>query len=195
MYPEPKKQRSRLDLLVRWEIAVLDRFLHEAASFFGSRACEAGGAAAEWLTPEGELTEAQLLLRAQQLVLEATLHQLNNLVDSTLLALVWRTDPDPVEQAARQGMSRASLVKALETTYGVHVRFIPGWHIVERVRDDSNALKHRAGLTMILREDIDLNEIRAVRPNLPDLEELVRGVEEWLMSLIVKTEGGVAGVV
>jgi len=184
-------QRSRLDLLVRWEIDVIDRFLHEGVPFFERRAKEAGGPESEWLTPDGRLTEPQSLLRCRQLVLEFVLQYLNSLVDAILLALLWRVreDPDPIEQARNQTLSRASVVRTLESHYKVHFRFIRGWHIVEKLREESNALKHRAGLTLVPDEALGLNQLFGVRPSVPEIEEDIGVIRDWLLAVISATEG------
>ena len=186
------RKRSRLDLLVDWKIGAIDRFLGEAYDYFGRRILEAGGADGDWITPEGRLTEPQTLVECQRLVLESSIQELNNLVDSILLALVWRAteEAEPADLAESQRTSRASLEKAIEKRYGCPLRFIPGWDVVERLREQVNAIKHRSGMTLRYRGESGFNEIVTVRVSPEDVRESIRATRNWLVGVIKATEGG-----
>lgn len=50
--------RGRLDMLLSWEIAPIQRLLQEAVPFFESRAAECGGREADRVTLDGTLGDA-----------------------------------------------------------------------------------------------------------------------------------------
>jgi hypothetical protein len=177
--------------MVHWEIDTLACLLREALPFFEKRGRAAGAPDVEWLTPQGRQSEAYMLLDCKRIALECVVEHLNNLVDSILLAIHRRSpdEPDPRQQLHSQGLSRSALTKAIESHHRVTLRCIPGWDLVEQVREQANALKHRGGLTLLARPDLGMNEILTTRYTREEADALMQGVRDWLVRIIAATEG------
>jgi hypothetical protein len=131
-----------------------------------------------WIRPDGSLSERELLRSAYDVALFSINERLNAIVDGMLLHAA-RSDEDlePQEQAGAQNRSRAILMRAIEQTHNIRLRFIPGWNVIEKVRDDANATKHRLGTTLIYHNQLDINELRTVKLTPTDVHERIQAVE------------------
>lgn len=137
--------------------------------------------------PEGPyttplLTDAQAYLLARELILQCALYQLNALVDGSLLALANHLR-DGALSLKDMGRSRTVLLteieQALDTKAGLH----PGWDQVQRLRDDVNALKHRAGFIFGEGTDFPLTIVDDIRPTPQGVLERFVGTRTWLASV------------
>ena len=182
--------RIRFDIFLAWELDPIERFLDEAPAFFEKRADESGAPAAEWMSAEGTLTDAQIYLAARSLSLAAVIYHLNAVVDYALLALATRLlSPERKLTAQALSRSRTQLTRSIEQEYRVHVRFMPGWHQVEQLREDANALKHRGGSTLPEETPMGIPLFRQVEVTPEVLHERLAGAREWLVALWQATEG------
>jgi hypothetical protein len=97
-------------------------------------------------------------------------------------------DLEPQEQAGAQNRSRAILMRAIEQAHNIRLRFISGWNVIEKVRDDANATKHRLGATLVYHNELGINELRSVKLTPNDVHDRIQAVDSWLREIIRVTE-------
>ena len=68
-------------------------------------------------------------------------------------------------------------MRAIEQTHNIRLRFISGWNVIQKVREDANATKHRLGTTLIYDNRLGINELRTVKLTLADVNERIEAVE------------------
>ena len=180
---------SRAEILLSWEIEGLKTYAREVLLFLESRISQSPEDLDDWIRPDGSLSERELLRSAYDVALFSVNERLNAVVDGMLLHAA-RSDEDlePRDQAGAQNRSRATLVRAIEQAHNIRLRFISGWNVVEKVRDDANATKHRLGTTLIYRNQLGINELRTIKLSLNDVHERIAAVESWLREIIRVTE-------
>lgn len=182
-------KRSHAEILLSWEFEGLKTYAREVLPYLESRISQSFEDLNNWIRPDGSLSERELLRSAYDVALFSINERLNAIVDGMLLHAA-RSDEDlePQEQAGAQNRSRAILMRAIEQTHDIRLRFIPGWNVIEKVRDDANATKHRLGTTLIYHNQLDINELRTVKLTPTDVHERIQAVESWLREIIRVTE-------
>lgn len=105
-----------------------------------------------WIRTDGSLSERELLRSAYDVALYSVNERLNAIVDGMLLHVARSPeDAELKEQLGAQNRSRAILMRTIKQGHNIRLRFISGWNVVEKVRDDANATKHRLGTTLVYR--------------------------------------------
>jgi len=172
-----------------WEFQGLKTYAREVLPYLESRICQSPEDLDDWIRPDGSLSERELLRSAYDVALFSVNERLNAIVDGMLLHAA-RSDEDsePEEQAGAQNRSRAVLMRVIEQTHNIRLRFIPGWNVIEKVRDDANATKHRLGATLIYDNRLGINELKSVKLTPTDVHERIQAVESWLGEIIRVTE-------
>jgi len=185
---------TRVDLMIEWEIAAIQRLLDEAPDFLVARAREARVSGRSGFLPDGRMNDEEALLAAASLAREAIIYHLNAVVDWFLLALATRILPHEWGLTPEaQARSRGKLVSAIENHYHLTVKDLPGWGEVDHLREEANALKHRGGSHLPELTSIGVPLFRHVDATQEVLRKRVAGTREWLLNLWQATE--VAGSV
>ncbi len=185
---------TRVDLMVEWEIAAIQRLLDEVQDFLAARAEGARVAGRSGFLPDGRMSEEETLLAAASLTREAIIYHLNAVVDWFLLALATRILPHEWGLTAEsQSRPRGKLIFAIEGHYDVRVKDLPGWNQVNCLRGEANALKHRGGRNLPEATPIGTPLFRHVDTTPEVLRERLAGTREWLLSLWHATEARVSG--
>ena len=180
---------TRLDLMIHWEIAPIERLLNEVPEYLSQRAEEARRTGKAGFLPDGKLGDEEVYLAALSLTKEAIIYHLNALVDWVLLALATRILPQKWGLTRKaQSRSRGQLIKAIETQYHINLKLLSGWEHVDLLREEANALKHRGGASIIESSEIDVPVLHRVDTTIESLRARLGGIREWLMMLWKATE-------
>ena len=182
-------KRSRVEILLSWEIEGLKTYAGEVLPYLESRISQTPEDLDDWIRPDGSLSERELLRSAYDIALFSVNERLNAIVDGMLLHAA-RIDEDlePQEQVGAQNRSRAILMRAIEQAHNIRLRFISGWNVIEKVRDDANATKHRLGGTLAYHNELGINELRSVKLTPNDVHDRIQAVDSWLREIIRVTE-------
>lgn len=181
--------RSRTELLLSWEFEGLKSYAREVLPYLESRISENTKDPDDWIRPDGSLSERELLRNASDVALYSVNERLNAIVDGMLLhAARGPEDAEPKEKVETQSRSRATLMRTIEQVHNIRLRFIAGWNVVEKVRDDANATKHRLGTTLVYHGELGINELRTVKLAPIHVHERIQAVESWLREIIRATE-------
>ena len=181
--------QSHAEILLSWEVDGLRTFAREVLPYLESRISENTEDLDDWIRPDGSLSERELLRSAYDVALFSVNERLNAIVDGMLLNAARREgDEEPEEQAGTQNRSRAVLMRLIEQAHNIRLRFIPGWNVIEKVRDDANATKHRLGTTLIYDNRLGINELRTVKLTLAEVNQRIEAVESWLREIIRVTQ-------
>lgn len=181
--------RSRAEILLSWEIEGLKTYAREVLPYLESRISENTDDPDDWIRADGPLSERELLRSAYDVALYSVNERLNAIVDGMLLHVArCHEDAEPKEQMVAQNRSRAILMRTIEQGDNIRLRFISGWNVVEKVRDDANATKHRLGTTLVYDSELGINELRTAKLTSNDAHERIQAVESWLREIIRVTE-------
>ena len=102
------------------------------------------------------------------------------IVDGMLLHIARsHEDAEPKEQVGAQ---------KIEQSHNIRLRFISRWNVVEKVRDDANATKHRLGTTLVYHSGLGINELRNAKLRSNDADDRIQVVDSWLREIIRVTE-------
>ena len=177
--------RSRAEILLSWEIDGLKTYAREVLPYLESRISENTDDPDDWIRADGSLNERELLLSAYDVALYSVNERLNAIVDGMLLHIARsHEDAEPREQVGAQNRSRAILMRTIEQGHNIRLRFISGWNVVEKVRDDANATKHRLGTTLVYHSGLGINELRNAKLSSNDAHDRIQAVDSWLREII-----------
>jgi hypothetical protein len=130
----------------------------------------------------GDVGSARTSAKALTALLEATLGALNAHVDSAIVSCALVTKPT-VPTVAEHRASREENLTALEGRFAFDRRDLPQWGAVKNTNDQTNALKHRLGLTIRRGAAAPLSIEEAVELTEPVLLQRIDDVHEWVVSL------------
>jgi hypothetical protein len=182
-------KRSHAEILLLWEVEGLKTYACEVLPYLEGRISENTEDLDDWIGQDGSLSERELLRSAYDVALFSVNERLNAIVDGMLLhAARGDEDVDLQEQVVAQNRSRTLLMRAIDRAHNIRLRFIPCWNVIEKVRDDANATKHRLGTTLLYHNELGINELRTVKLTPNDVHERIEAVESWLRAIIRVTK-------
>jgi hypothetical protein len=186
---QPPTNRSHAEILLSWGIESLKTYVREVLPYLETRISENTDDPDNWVRADGSLSERELLRSAYDVALYSVNERLNAIVDGMLLHVArLHEDAKPNEHMGAQNRSRAMLMHTIEQEHNIRLRFISGWNVVEKVRDDANATKHRLGTTLVYHSELGINELTTAKLTPNDAHERIQVVESWLREIIRVTE-------
>jgi hypothetical protein len=130
----------------------------------------------------GDLREAQKAQDALTFLLEATLEALNTHVDAAIAACAIATKSETVATSDFR-RHRDDHIGVLESRFLFERGDLPGWDAVKLTKHQSNAVKHRLGLTMRTGITTALQVEDEVELSEPALLERIDDVHKWVTAL------------
>jgi hypothetical protein len=171
-----------LRLFIDWQLQPVQLFLRDVPAFLLDTR-------AKLPNPDLPLDEypaqsgAHLYSAAHSISLNAALYEINAAVDFILLAIGGRVLSDE-ERLTMSALSRSRhrLIADIEQHYGLVLQNLPGWHYVDLVRTEANALKHRGGMS-IPEHQQGMPTFDKVDLAKEDIEIRLRNIRLWLYAL------------
>ncbi len=173
-----------LSVYVAWELQSLEALVTLCYSHLSRPGIESR--TDPMVASDGRLTEFTVVAGAAQMLLECAVQQTNNLIDGILLVLANGIvgEPSPQELIAGQRRPRKKLEALIADHIGGPLDALDGWDVVQRVREDANALKHRLGVTMEVNHAMGIVDASSVQLTEAEVVELIAGVRRWLHAVI-----------
>lgn len=120
--------------------------------------------------------------RALNLLLEATLESLNTHVDDAISSCDMTTKPTQPTLTDQRAHRETHLV-ALEKRFAFQRADLPGWAAVRKTGDQTNAIKHRLGMTMRPGTTTPWSIEDVVELEEKDLFVRMDDVHDWVLAL------------
>jgi len=174
---------KKLKILLIWEFQIIENFFLKTPEFFVSEKAHNNSFSAD-----GGLSDSEVSIGTLNLTYELTIIKLNNTVDFALLLIINHILPEVdnlKERNKRMRFSRSDML-TLVSQHGVNYRTIPGWEVVEIVKEDSNALKHRGGMQLYKDTEFNIPVSENVMFEKQSIELKIQEVKKWIFDLIDK---------
>lgn len=181
---------SRIDILIKWGVQPIRCFLEEVPFHFEQRAAAVANAAEPDYLPDGQLGQREVYAAARSLSLASVVERLNALVDEVLLTLASRLLPSEWALTNRaMSRTRKQLLDAIAHESGTDLASLPGWSQVEAIREATNSLKHRGGMSLPEPGPHGVPVFRNAQLEVEALRQSIDDVSAWLLALWHATEG------
>ena len=189
----------RLDIFLEWELKAVELLAAEGFLLLSDRAKTRGWPNAPPFDENAQLSEGEALDASPQLAVVAAYEHLNTVVDECILFLANYLRPDDSQLTNRDFIqTRSEYLRRIETSCALRVRFLPGFDQVDLLREEANALKHRAGVRQVVPRDVVVNDQLVAIPEVIDvhatighLRDGIRGVRTWVTELYRAVSGTV----
>ncbi len=174
----------RFDIWVRWELDTIRQFMKVLLPYIENLAKDAATESNTGLHSDGSLSKHEIFLGTRRIVLNAVLYELNSLIEYSLLALVSRTlSPTKRFTSGAMGEFRSVLVNAVEREYGIQLLTLPGYQLVDELREAVNSLKHRGGLDLAEPDSMGIPVLTHAEVSQQKAESYLEAVQDFLLSL------------
>jgi len=174
----------RIDIWIKWELDTIRYFMDVLLPQLDDCTKQALTEGDTGFGNDGSLSKQNLALGARQIVLKAVLYELNALTEYLLLAFANRALP-PGESLTPEAMrrSRSVLVRTIEQFYEIQLSGLPGYQMIDELRETVNALKHRGGLGLPEPGPMGIPVLTNPEISQEKVELYLRATRDFLLSL------------
>lgn len=179
----------KYNVWIKWELSTIRYLFETVLPHLHDLATVAQSEDSSHFNEDGTFTKFSLALGAREMTLDAVMYELNALVEYMLLAFAGSALPSEerlTPEALRK--SRKSLAATVGQYYEVDLSKLPGYSLVEELREEVNALKHRGGLLMPQPTPMGIPIIQRVEKNQHKVESYLTATEQFLLGLCERVQ-------